>query len=110
MPAADLSILPVSVPASESAAYLRKVAHLTGKDLPVLVTALGRYRTRDGLAVDITELKPCNAGTFRAHGHLRHPKKGKPGRFVPEWNTWQTNGRFVALGEHARDIVAVFAR
>lgn len=100
--------LPASVPASQRAAYKRRVAFLTGKSLPRIIDAPGKYLTRAGRLVVIFEITSTEKATFNCKGSVFFPPLKPNGKEISIFNTWQANGRKVALGEDPSDIVKKF--
>lgn len=75
--------------------------------LPVIITAPGIYRTRDGRRVQIHTLKPnpdLTCTSFTAAGATERMFRGKL-RFRGH-NIWHVSGRAYPLQESPRDIVA----
>jgi len=98
--------LPASIDPSDKEAYIAHVAHLTGKLLPVIIdTAPAEYLTRSGQRVVIDRIDPLDLATFNCKGTLFFPPKKPGGQVKSEYNIWQANGRFRALGESIFDIV-----
>jgi len=61
----------------------------------------GNYLTRDGTRITIREIQgpsswPCKGSMWRMYR----------GKYVPRGHAiWQTNGRYLAVGEHHLDII-----
>lgn len=69
----------------------------------VIITKPGRYVTRRGRHVIISSLD--GKGSASCSGHLLKPDS--LGRVRRHWSIWQPNGRYLFIGEHGRDIVAM---
>ncbi|MBD9544284.1 hypothetical protein IB276_33095 [Ensifer sp. ENS04] len=68
-------------------------------ELPVIIDKPGMYLTRNGRQVQIREIK--EGSTFRAKGTWR-----KGSRHRRNYDIWHESGRYMAVGEHAMDIVS----
>ena len=97
--------LPFSVKPKGRAEYLAYCARITGADLPVIITELGEYRTRDGNKVIIDRIDTLDLASFNCKGLLIKPKRRGSG-VTRIYQTWQPNGRNIGLGESNIDIVA----
>lgn len=102
---ADLSDLPASIKPEDTEAYLAKVAHMTGSNLPAIIDAPGEYITRSGQRAVIDRIDSPEKATANCKGTLYFPPKKPGGKEKTDYQIWQPNGRFNFLNESMFDIV-----
>lgn len=74
----------------------------------IVITGKGKYITRNGNLVTITETKllmsyPLN---FQVNAYGYYEYKNKKGRIKKEYSFWQVNGNYKFIGTSPRDIVS----
>lgn len=92
----------IQPPENATPEYMEWVEFQTGRSLPVIITAPGEYRTRNGKRVLISSHDRNTTSSFPCEGEIVH--KEKP--LKTEWQIWKANGRITSIGESSHDIVA----
>ena len=74
----------------------------------IVITGVGKYLTRNGKVVVITETKllmsyPLN---FQVNAYGYYEYNNKNGKIKREYSFWQVNGNYKFIGTSSRDIVS----
>lgn len=69
------------------------------------ITKPGKYKTRNGRVVEISEVNIVSPFTYPVKGHVLVPSKTS-NRVKRNWTIWKLNGKHIGeLVEHQWDIV-----